>query len=58
MGTAVAVAVVINTIMITGTVMAAVVVAVTNLHLRDKKVRLKITALFSLSKLSLQNEST
>ena len=62
MDTAVAVAVVINTIMITDTVMAAVVVAVTNLNLEikleTKKVRLKITALFSLSKLSLQNEST
>ena len=58
MDTAVAVAVAIITIMITDTVMAAVVVAVTNLHLRDKKSAVKNNRTFSLSKLSLQNEST
>ena len=58
MDTVVAVAVAIITIMITDTVMAAVVVAVTNLHLRDKKSAVKNNRTFSLSKLSLQNEST
>ena len=53
MDTAVAVAVAIITIMITDTVMAAVVVAVTNLHLRDKKSAVKNNRTFSLSKLSL-----
>ncbi len=58
MDTAVAVAVAIITIMITDTVMAAVVAAVTNLNLRDKKSAVKNNRTFSLSKLSLQNEST
>gem|GEM_PF-2834988 len=38
--------------------MAAVVVAVTNLYLRDKKSAVKNNRTFSLSKLSLQNEAT
>jgi len=53
--------VVINTIMITDTVMAAVVAAVTNLNLEiklDKKSAVKNNRTFSLSKFQLQNEST